>query len=143
MRDEPFDVPVGDIFAEIESKMRQLQGDHRIQFLGGDPVEKLDILIRDRRGRRLLTDAFAEQGRVGLQSLLVERSQDRNGLLEALAGHKAGRAETHAVATNGFGYEPVMGCRQDELAEERVQSAAYTFEPAGTARSILPNRRHV
>ena len=67
--------------------------------------------------------------------LLVEAAQDRNALVERLAGDEARGAEAAAVPADEALDAPAVGCGEDPLAEGRVRGAAQLCESSHSCTS--------
>ena len=75
----------GQIPADVQPDVRELDRDVRPQALRLDPVEHLAVGGDDRAGLRLVAYALAEQRRVREEAALVQPPQDRDRVVERFA----------------------------------------------------------
>jgi hypothetical protein len=121
--DEAADVLECELLVALEAQMRQLQGDVRAQPFGRDPIEHLDVCQHDGLGLLPVVDAFAEQRRVRVETLVVEPAQDLDRVFQRLARDEPGCAEPHSVPPDDPLHRRAVRCREDGPAQRCVYGA--------------------
>ena len=125
-------VAISELGIEIETEMGQLERDIDLQPFRGDAVEIGDVLVDDGPRRRRVLDSFAEQRGIGAQPLLVERAQDRDRLVEGLAGDEPRSPQPHAVAANETGDETIARGGQNAGPKDGVEIERGPFRVPAT-----------
>ena len=118
------DVVEGNVVSEIQAEVGQLQSDICHESLGRDAVEDAPVGVGHGAGGLKGIDVLAEQGGVGAKTGVVERTEDRHGLVDRLPRDEPGGAEAHAVAPDAARDAPIARGDQDALAESRIERLA-------------------
>ena len=117
------DVRLGELLAEVEPEVRELERHVDAQAFGLDALEDPQVLVHDGQGRGLVENVLAEERRVRVEAFLVEAAQHLDARVERLARDEARGAEAHPVAVGDPLDGPALGRPQDDLAQAGVDRA--------------------
>ena len=121
--DEQAHVLEREFFVDLEPEVRQLQRGVGAEVVCGDPVEHGAVGPDDVARLARLEHALAEQRRVGIEALVVQRSQHSGALVERFARDEASGAEPLAVAPDEPLHARAVRGGEDPLAERRIDRA--------------------
>ena len=79
----------------------------------GEPIDDRFVLDDGGRGPGSVGNRLAEQGRVRVQTGVVQSPQHRNTLVQRLSRDEAGGSESHAVAVDGSAKQATVGGAQN------------------------------
>ena len=117
MLDDPAEIGVADVLAEVEAELSELDGKLGGEAFGADAVNDADIVLGNLPGFARVGNVFAEMGEDGADVLVSESVGGGDGAFDGFTGHEAGDGAADKRSSRSAFAEPhVLRCRQENAA---------------------------